>query len=274
MGRRLAVLAGRGPLPAQVVGAARARGLEVFVLAFPGETDPDLVRDLPHEWVPLGAVGRAVDALHAAGAEDVVLIGPVRRPALASLKLDRRGMQLLAKLGWRGRGRGDDRLLQLLVEELETEGFRVVGADSLIDEAIAPQGLMTRVAPDATAQSDIALGLEVAGRLGDLDIGQAVVVQQGLVLGVEAAEGTDQLLARCGRLRCAGPGGVLVKLKKPRQERRADLPTIGPDTIRRAAEAGIAGIAVHAGHCLIIERGEVIAAADRAGLFVVGVAGG
>jgi hypothetical protein len=271
MGRRLAVLAGRGPLPAQVIGAARARGLEVFVLAFPGETDPDLVRDLPHQWVPLGAVGRAIDALHAARAEDVVLIGPVRRPALSSLKLDRRGIQLLARLGWRGRG--DDRLLQLLVEELETEGFRVVGADSLIDDAIAPAGLMTAAAPDPAAQRDIALGIEVAGRLGDLDIGQAVVVQQGLVLGVEAAEGTDQLLARCAALRRDGPGGVLVKLKKPQQERRADLPTIGPDTVRRAAEAGMAGIAVHAGNCLIIERAEVIAAADHAGLFVIGVAG-
>jgi DUF1009 family protein len=272
MGRRLAVLAGRGPLPAQVIDAARARGLEVFVLAFPGETDPDLVRALPHRWVPLGAVGQAIEALRAAQAEDVVLIGPVRRPALSSLKLDRRGMQLLARLGLRGRG--DDRLLQLLVEELEMEGFRVVGADSLIDDAIAPAGLMTAVAPNPAAQRDIALGIEVAGRLGDLDIGQAVVVQQGLVLGVEAAEGTDQLLARCAGLRRDGPGGVLVKLKKPHQERRADLPTIGPDTIRLAAEAGMAGIAVHAGNCLIIERAEVIAAADRAGLFLIGVAGG
>jgi DUF1009 family protein len=271
MGRRLAVLAGRGPLPAQVIGAARAHGLEVFVLAFPGETDPDLVRELPHRWVPLGAIGEAIDALHAAGAQDVVLIGPVRRPAFSSLKLDRRGMQLLAKLGFRGRG--DDRLLQLLVDELEAEGFRVVGADSQIDHVVVPEGLMTAVGPDAAAERDIALGIEVAGRLGDLDIGQAVVVQQGLVLGVEAAEGTDQLLARCGALRRDGRGGVLVKLKKPRQERRADLPTIGPDTIHRAAEAGMAGIAVHAGNCLIIERAEAIAAADRAGLFVIGVAG-
>jgi UDP-2,3-diacylglucosamine hydrolase len=138
---------------------------------------------------------------------------------------------------------------------------------------VVPEGLMTAVGPDAAAERDIALGIEVASRLGDLDIGQAVVVQQGLVLGVEAAEGTDQLLARCGALRRDGRGGVLVKLKKPRQERRADLPTIGPDTIHRAAEAGMAGIAVHAGNCLIIERAEAIAAADRAGLFVIGVAG-
>jgi hypothetical protein len=133
---------------------------------------------------------------------------------------------------------------------------------------------MTALAPDADALRDIALGIEVAGRLGDLDIGQAAIVQQGLVLGVEAVEGTDALIARCAGLKRPGRGGILVKVKKPGQERRADLPTIGPHTVRLAAETGIAGIAVQAGHCLIIERAEVIAAADRAGLFVIGVAGG
>lgn len=266
---RLAVLAGRGPLPAQVVAAALAQGTDVFVLAFEGETDPALVRNLPHRWLPLGAVGRAIDALRAAQVEEVVLIGAVRRPALTSL--DRRGMQLLARLGLRRHG--DDQLLRLIVEELEDEGFRVVGADMLIAGALAPEGPMTVLTPDADAMRDIALGIEVAERLGDLDIGQAAVVQQGLVLGVEAVEGTDALMARCAGLRRAGRGGVLVKVKKPGQERRADLPTIGPHTIRVAAASGIAGIAVQAGHCLIVERAEMIAAADRAGLFVIGVAG-
>jgi DUF1009 family protein len=269
MARTLAVLAGRGPLPAQVVAAALAQGKDVFVLAFEGETDPELVRDLPHRWLPLGAVGRAIDALRAAKAEEVVLIGGVRRPALTSL--DRRGMQLLAKVGWRSHG--DNQLLRLIVEELEGEGFRVVGADALLEGALAPEGPMTELVPNADAMRDIALGVEVALRLGDLDVGQAAVVQQGLVLGVEALEGTDALIARCAGLKRAGRGGVLVKVKKPGQERRADLPTIGPDTVWGAAEAGLAGIAVHAGQCLIVERAETIAAADRARLFVIGVAG-
>jgi UDP-2,3-diacylglucosamine hydrolase len=241
----------------------------VFVLAFEGETDPDLVRELPHRWVPLGAVGRAIDALRAAEVEEVVLIGAVRRPALTSL--DRRGMQVLARLGLRRRG--DDQLLRLIVEELEGEGFRVVGADALLEDVLAPEGPMTVLAPDADAMRDIALGIAVAERLGDLDVGQAAVVQQGLVLGVEAVEGTDALMVRCAGLKRAGRGGILVKVKKPGQERRADLPTIGPQTIRVAAETGIAGIAVQAGQCLIIGRAEIIAAADRAGLFVIGVAG-
>lgn len=271
MAGRLAVLAGRGPLPALVIEAARASDREVFVLAFEGETDPALVDGLPHAWVPLGAVGRALRTLHASGATDVVLIGPVRRPALATLQLDARGLQLLARLGLRGRG--DDRLLQAIVEELERDGFAVLGADQLIGALLAPEGLLTRAAPDREAEADIALGRAVAMRLGELDVGQAVVVQQGVVLGVEAAEGTDQLLERCAGLRRAGPGGVLVKLKKPKQERRTDLPTIGPETLRRAAAAGLAGVAVQAGQCLIVERASTVAAADRAGLFLLGMPG-
>jgi DUF1009 family protein len=226
---------------------------------------------VPHQWVTLGAIGRALKALHAAEARDVVMIGPVRRPSLATMKLDWRGLQILTRLGL-GAGFGDDRLFKAIVGELEGEGFRVIGADEVIDELLAPGGLLTRAGPDPVAARDIELGIEIAVRLGELDVGQAVVVQQGLVLGVEAVEGTDQLLGRCAGLRRDGPGGVLVKLKKPKQERRADLPTIGPKTVQAAAAAGLAGIAVHAGNCLIIERAGVIEAADRAGMFVIGVA--
>jgi UDP-2,3-diacylglucosamine hydrolase len=273
MAGKLAVLAGGGPLPSQVIGAARAAGRDVFVLAFEGETDPGVVEGVPHQWVTLGAIGRALKALHAAEARDVVMIGPVHRPSLATMKLDWRGLQILTRLGL-GAGFGDDRLFKAIVGELEGEGFRVIGADEVIDELLAPGGLLTRAGPDPVAARDIELGIEIAVRLGELDVGQAVVVQQGLVLGVEAVEGTDQLLARCAGLRRGGPGGVLVKLKKPKQERRADLPTIGPKTVQAAAAAGLAGIAVHACNCLIIERAGVIEAADRAGMFVIGVADG
>jgi DUF1009 family protein len=272
MAPRLAVLAGSGPLPQQVIGAARAAGRDVFVLAFEGETAPAAVDGVPHQWVPLGAIGRAFQALHAAGSEEVVMIGPVRRPSFATMKLDWRGMQLLGKLGLRA-GLGDDRLFQLIVGELEAEGFRVIGADEVMGTLLAPAGLLTHTAPDETDRRDIAQGVEVAARLGALDVGQAVVVQHGLVLGVEAVEGTDQLLARCAGLRREGGGGVLVKLKKPGQERRADLPTIGPGTVEAAVAAGLAGIAVHAGNCLIIEQQRVVERADRHGRFVIGVDG-
>ncbi|MGH6944782.1 MAG: LpxI family protein [Geminicoccaceae bacterium] len=270
MPRKLAVLAGRGPLPKEVIGAARGAGRQVFVLAFEGETDPAVVEGVPHKWLPLGALGRALQALHEAGAEDVVMIGPVRRPSFSTMRLDLRGLQMLAKLGFRGQG--DDRLLRVIVEELELEGFRVVGADDLVSPLLAPEALMTKLAPDEMAERDISIGIRIATRLGELDVGQAVIVQNGLVLGVEAVEGTDRLLARCAELRRDGPGGILIKLKKPGQERRADLPTVGPDTVRAAANAGLRGIAVHAGHCLMIAHEDLVAAADRAGLFVIGIA--
>jgi len=271
MARKLGVLAGSGPLPAQVVAAARAAGRDVFVLAFHGSTEPDLVTSLEHRWLHVGAVGRAIDTLHQAAVQDVVLIGAMRRPALSELGLDRRGARLLAKAGLRRLG--DNQLLSLIVAELEAEGFRVIGADTLIADALAREGPMTTLEPNAGALRDIALGVEVVKRLGDLDIGQAAVVQEGIVLGVEAIEGTDQLVARCGRLARPGRGAILVKLKKPGQERRADLPTIGPETIRVAAAAGLAGIAVEAGHCLVIDRDHIRAAADRAGMFVIGING-
>jgi len=147
----------------------------------------------------------------------------------------------------------------------------MIGADDVVSDLLAPQGLLGAIAPEAEAKADIALGIEVALGLGALDVGQAVVVQQGLVLGVEAAEGTDALIERCAGLRRSGFGGVLVKVKKPGQERRADLPTIGVSTVTAVAAAGLGGIAVEAGGTLVMDRVAMAAAADRAGVFVIGV---
>ena len=269
MPRKLAVIAGTGELPRRVAGAARSAGREVFVLAFTGITDPALVEDLPHHWVRLGAVGDALDALHRAGAEDVVMIGPVGRPSLGSLGLDWRGVRLAAKLGLSGQA--DNRVIKAIVGELEGEGFRVLGADDVVGALLAPEGAITRAEPDELARADIAHGLRVARELGRLDVGQAVVIQDGLVLGVEAIEGTDLLLERCAGLKRAGPGGVLVKVRKVGQDRRVDLPTIGPATIAGAVAAGLRGIAVERGQSLIAERQETVAAADAAGLFIVGI---
>ena len=169
------------------------------------------------------------------------------------------------------RALGDDGLLAAIVKELEIEGFRVVGADGILRSALAPAGLIGRMAPDELAQQDLVHAVKVARALGALDIGQAVVVQQGVVLAVEAAEGTAALLARAKMLALDGPGGVLVKLAKPGQERRADLPTIGPETLEQAGAAGLRGIAVEAGATLILDREATVAAADARGLFLIGL---
>ncbi|HEX6980044.1 MAG TPA: UDP-2,3-diacylglucosamine diphosphatase LpxI [Alphaproteobacteria bacterium] len=268
---KLGILAGGGQLPVRVIEACRSTGRDFFVLAFEGQTDPDTVAGTPHRWVRLGAVGEAFRHLHAAGVSEVVMAGPVRRPSLEELRPDWRGAMFLAKVG--ARAFGDDGLLSAIVRELEAEGFRVIGADDVFESLRTPLGLIGRLAPTDEARVDIARGIEVLRAIGALDIGQAVVVQQGVVLGVEAIEGTDALLERCGRVRREGRGGVLVKISKPGQERRVDLPTIGPDTVAGAVSAGLCGIALEAGRTLIIDRPAVARAADEAGLFVVGVKG-
>lgn len=271
--RKLAVLAGQGALPAAVIEAAVAGGRRVFVLGFEGETDPGVMAGHDHAWVRLGAVGKTIKLLHQASVDDVVLIGSIDRPSLGDLKPDLRGMQLLAKFGLKA-AKGDDQLLSTIVHELEGEGFRVLGADEVIKPMLAPEGVMTKAMPSDQARLDIELGARVALRIGELDIGQAVVVQDGRVLAVEAIEGTDAMLDRVGRLKSNAAGGVLVKMKKPDQDRRADLPTIGDRTVTGAIEAGLDGLAVHAGQCLMANRSEMIERADRAGLFVVGVSPG
>jgi DUF1009 family protein len=266
---RLGIIAGAGPLPARIIERCQATGRDVFVLALQGEADPAIVEAVPHAWCRLAAGATGLALLRANGVDELVLAGGVRRPTLASLRPDWRAAKFFARVGYRALG--DDGLLSAVVRELEHEGFRVIGADQLLDEASLPPGPLGRIRPDADAESDIALGLRMARAIGALDIGQAVVVQQGLVLGVEAIEGTDALLRRCRELRRDGPGGVLVKTAKPAQESRVDRPTIGAQTITVAAESGLRGIAAEAGATLLLDRDEVIRLADEAGLFVVGV---
>ena len=265
----LGVIAGSGALPGRIIESCRAAGRAVFVLALEGEADPPTVEAVPHAWCPLGRTVSALDRLRAEGVRELVLAGGVRRPSLAALRPDWRAAKFLARIGYRALG--DDGLLSAVVQELEREGFRVVGAETLLVEAELPEGPLGRLSPDADALSDIAHGMHLARAIGALDIGQAVVVQQGLVLGVEAIEGTDALIRRCAGLRRDGPGGVLVKTAKPGQEARADRPTIGPQTVRLAAESGLCGIAAEAGATLVLDRAELIRLADAAGLFVVGV---
>lgn len=268
----LGLVAGAGALPGLVVAACRARGRPVFVLALEGYADPAVVEGVPHAWIRLGALGGGIDHLRRAEAVELVLAGGVRRPGLKDLLPDLRGARFLARVGLKALG--DDGLLRAVVAELEDEGFRVIGAHELLGDALAVAGAYGRQEPDAEAWRDIRRGIAVARGLGALDVGQGAVVQQGLVLAVEAIEGTDAMLGRCRELARPGSGGVLVKVKKPGQDSRADLPAIGPDTVERAAAAGLAGIAIEAGGALVLDRDRVAQRADALGLFVVGVDAG
>lgn len=269
MAGRVGVIAGGGALPRRLVECCRAAGRDVFVLALEGAAEPATVRDVPHAWCRLGAAASGLALLRDNHVTELVLAGGVDRPSLAALRPDWRAAKLLARVGYRALG--DDGLLSAVIQELEREGFHVIDPDQLLDRALVPEGPLGRFRPDRQAQADIERGLRVARALGALDVGQAVIVQQGFVLGVEAIEGTDELLRRCLAWRRDGPGGVLVKVEKPGQERRADRPTIGPRTIELAAATGLRGIAIEARSTIVLDRDTVVQTADRAGLFVIGI---
>ena len=266
----LGILAGGGDLPSRVAAAARAADRPVFVVALEGYADRRLLSGFDHAPVRLGAAGQILQLLRTHGCRDLVLVGPVRRPSLFDLRPDAEGARILARIG-RAAFAGDDGLLAAVVRVLGEEGFRVVGAHEVLAEVLGPAGRLTRHAPDAQAMADIARGIAVVRALGAVDVGQGCVVQQGLVLAVEAIEGTDAMLSRATGLARPGPGGVLVKLVKPGQDRRADLPTIGPQTVRAAAAAGLRGIAFEAGGTILAARDASIAAADEAALFLLGI---
>jgi len=269
-GPALGILAGGGRLPGQVAAAAHAAGRPVFIVGLEGFAEPPVLAPWPHEMIRMLAVGQILTALRAHGCQDLVLIGPVRRPSLLDLRPDAEGARMLARIG-RAAFAGDDGLLAAVVKIFNEEGFRVVGAHEILNEALGPVGLLSQAAPDAVAMGDIRRGIAVTRALGTVDVGQGCVVQQGVVLAVEAAEGTDAMLGRSAPLARPGRGGVLVKLVKPGQDRRTDLPTIGPDTIRAAAAAGLRGVAFEAGGTILAEREAAIAAADSAGLFLLGL---
>lgn len=270
----LGIIAGSGDLPVRIAQDCARAGRPVFVARLTGLADPALAA-FPGGEFGLGEMGARFKALKAAGCDEVVFAGVVKRPDFKSLKLDTRAALMLPKVLAAAK-QGDDALLRVLVEECEKEGFRVRGADEVARSLAARSGPLGAHAPDAAALADIAKAAAVAAALGQWDVAQGCVVCDGLVLAIEAAEGTDAMLARVAGLPEAIRGapdarrGVLLKRAKPIQDRRIDLPTIGLATIEGAARGGLAGVAVEAGGALVVDEAAVIARADALGLFVYG----
>ncbi len=272
---KLGLIAGGGGLPISLASHCRAVGRPLFVIRLRGFADPALE---VFEGVESGLaeLGRGISALRSAGCAAVCLAGKVDRPDLSALKPDRRGLAALPGAIAAAR-RGDDGLLTFLIGEFEKEGFLVEGAHEVMRSLTLSSGPLGRHAPCAVDLADIARAMEAARAIGRLDIGQGAVACDGLVLALEAQEGTDAMLARVAGLPEAirgAPGrlrGVLAKASKPGQELRVDLPAIGPETVRRAAAAHLSGIAGEAGQLLILDRSETLRLADDAGLFVFGV---
>lgn len=267
---KLGLLAGGGPFPLRVAQAAAAAGNDVFVVGLRDFCDDPDLNAFPHMHARIGASGTIIERLRAEGVTHVALCGKARRLSVFSLWPDAWTAKLIARIGAAAFS-GDDTLLRSIVRILNEEGFTVVSPQSFLQSSSASVGLLSGPDPDDLARTDISRGIAALQSLASLDIGQAIVVQQGLVLGIEAVEGTDALLRRAGDLRRDGPGGVLIKLSKQGQEMRVDAPVVGPITIAGAAAAGLRGIAIEAERTVVADRDAMLAAAAERGLFVIAV---
>ncbi len=269
---KIAIIAGRGALPLALAVHCQQANIPYIIVAFHGQTEPSLTTQHPHIWQRLGSIGATLRALKQAGVTTIVMAGGMTKPPLTSLRPDARGLKVLWKLGLAYHG--DNRLLHTLIQEIESDGFRVIAADALLPDVLTPEGVLTRTTPSPLAQEAISKGFAVAKTLGHYDIGQAVIIQNHLILSVEGVEGTAQLIERTAMyIDAASPApAILIKVCKPNQDRRADLPTIGAQTIEQCAQAGIKGIALEAGTTQILQQKETLAAADAAGIFIIGYA--
>lgn len=265
----LGVIAGGGSLPGRLLHACDKKKITPFVVGLEGQTDPGIIDGHNHLWARLGQAGKIIKTLQKHEVKDLVLIGSIHRPSLAELKPDLKTAQFYAKLGMRALG--DNDLLTALRKELESEGFTIHGVHEFAEDLLMPVGAVGKYEPKKEDQPGIERALEASRSLGLLDVGQSVIVQQGMILGVEAAEGTDQLIKRCKHLMRKGRGGILVKTCKPQQDKDFDLPTIGPRTIKNAADSGLVGIVAQAGSSLLVEPEEVARLADKYKIFVIGM---
>jgi DUF1009 family protein len=272
----IAIICGGGSFPGAVAEAIVRGGRQPVMFGLRGWADPKIIERHTHHWIAIGQVGRLFRLAREENCREVLFIGSLLRPPLRQVRLDWQTIRLLPRLARAFRG-GDNRLLSGIASMAEEGGLRVIGVRDVAPEVFVPEGVLGHRQPSESDRSDIARGMKLIAALGPFDVGQAAIVANNHVLAVEAAEGTDNMLARIAELRrqnrvTTPPGvGVLVKAPKPGQDRRFDLPSIGPRTIEGAARAGLAGVAVAAGSTIIAEAAEVIAIADREKIFVAGV---
>lgn len=265
---KLGLIAGGGSLPILLAQRCRAAGRPLFVLRLKGFADPAL-SEFEGAEAGIAELGRLFELLRQAGVGAVCLAGIVNRPDFAALKPDLRGLKAIPG-AIAAAAKGDDALLRFVVGEFEREGFDIEGADQVDAGLTLPPGSLGRIVPTPEQAADIAVALAAARAVGLRDLGQGAVAVGGRVVAEEGLDGTDAMLRRCAEGANAR-GGILAKVPKPIQERRVDLPVIGVATMEGAAAAGLAGVAGEAGSVLVLDRAAVVAAADRLGLFVVGI---
>ena len=262
----LGIIAGNGALPVLIAEARRAAGKPVFIVGLQDAATPDIEK-FDHVWLPVGHVQHAAEALQKAGCRELLIIGGLSRPKLNE-SFDAGGREIMKAALTQG-AKGAAGILKLIVGYFERHGFTILPAESAYADLVAPEGLL--VGDIGDHEADIALACKIARAIGQLDIGQGAVIRDGLVLCVEAQEGTDAMLARAAELTEGETGGVLAKMPQPQQDRRLDLPAIGRRTVELAAAAKLAVIVFEARGALLIGKDACIAEAGQRGMFLLGV---
>jgi DUF1009 family protein len=268
--KRLGLIAGTGELPKAIASEARAEGYKVVAVALEPLAEKSLVSYVDEiKWVNIGKLGEIIDSLKEYGIKEAVMAGKAPKTLLYKSKLtpDMRAIKLLFSL----QDRSDDSILLALVKEIEKEGIKMLDITSFSSNLLTPEGVLTEDNPTEDEWKDIAFGWRIAKELGRLDIGQTVVVKNQAVMAVEAIEGTDEAIRRGGRL--AGRGAVVVKVSKPNQDMRFDVPVVGLDTLKTMVKVGIRVLAVEAKNSILLNRDKIIKKAREAGICVVGYAG-
>nr|WP_153442419.1 LpxI family protein [Sinorhizobium terangae] len=275
-GGRLAIIAGAGALPHHVAEAARRQGEDPFIIALSREADADWT-GFDYAVLAIGDFAAISRTFEKEGIDRVVLSGGVRRrPEWRDIRPTLRTLAKVPSVLRTLVSGGDDAVLRMAMDLIEASGARVIGAQEVVPNLLADTGPLGAHTPTDDDRRDIEAGIAAANALGALDVGQGAVAVGGRVIALEGAEGTDAMLARVAALKVEGRvstrrRGVLVKLCKPQQDERADLPSIGPSTVAGAEAAGLAGIAVEAGRALVLERSQLVERADKSGLFILGV---
>ena len=267
--KKLGMIAGSGMMPVEIIKHCKDTGTEIFVVGLEPYATEDQLKDVPHIFAKIGEAGKMLKALKNNDVQNVVLAGGIKRPSFKELIPDWEGAKIMAKLAIKKMS--DDNLFRAVMDEIERHGFKVVGIEEVVPEMLFTEGIYGKMKPSTEDMDDIQRGVTVAKALGAVDVGQAVVVQEGMVLAVEAIEGTDMMLSRAATVKKQGKAPVMVKVLKPGQDTRVDLPAIGLQTIEQLKKYGIKGIAVEAGGILLIEREAVIKMADEEGIFIIGM---
>ena len=268
-GKKLGMIAGGGMMPVEIIKYCNENNIEIYVIGLESFATAEQLKDAPHSFAKIGEAGKMLKTFKKNGVKNVVLAGGIKRPSFKELIPDFGGMKFLAKVAMKRVS--DDSLFRAVIDEIEEHGFKVVSIEEVVPDMMFSEGIYGKTKPSQEDMDDIRRGITVAKALGAVDVGQAVVVQEGMVLAVEAIEGTDMMLSRAATVKKEGKAPVMVKVLKPGQDLRTDLPAIGLLTIEQLKKYGIKGIAVEAGGILLIEREAVIKQADEAGIFIIGI---